>query len=55
MPFSKATLDGDTCLTHTSHTRLSVDESLQGMDVIRAFGAVDFFIQVGGLVLHDLD
>lgn len=25
-----------------------VDESLQGMDVIRAFGAVDYFIQVGG-------
>jgi hypothetical protein len=24
-----------------------VDESLQGMDVIRAFGAVDYFIQVG--------
>lgn len=25
-----------------------VDESLQGMDVIRAFGAVDYFIQVPG-------
>ena len=25
-----------------------VDESLQGMDVIRAFNAVDYFIQVGG-------
>jgi hypothetical protein len=24
-----------------------VDESLHGMDVIRAFGAVDYFIQVG--------
>lgn len=24
-----------------------VDESLQGMDVIRAFGAVDYFQQVG--------
>lgn len=28
-----------------------VDESLQGMDVIRAFSAVDYFIQVGGWVV----